>query len=197
MCDQLLDRRTRSISLDQARLLIQALQRTQFLLASQFRAADGRLQHAHRFVVHPQWHGEGMPVLPAMRERKSSRVGEAIRSSVHDLGDPWPTGRPVLIIPYAGTFARVGTRVLIAWDGTREANRALHDVLPLIEDAEAVTVLYVGTRESDLDRARLRLERVVQHLQRHGSPRSPTKARAMASRFPMCCCRASPIWVPT
>jgi hypothetical protein len=37
------------------------------------------------------------------------------------------TGRPVLVIPYAGTFERVGRRVLVAWDRTREANRALHD----------------------------------------------------------------------
>jgi hypothetical protein len=35
-------------------------------------------------------------------------------------------GRPVLIVPYAGGFEAVG-RILIAWDGTREANRALHD----------------------------------------------------------------------
>ena len=31
------------------------------------------------------------------------------------------TGRPVLLVPYAGTFDTVGKRVLVAWDGTREA----------------------------------------------------------------------------
>ena len=35
------------------------------------------------------------------------------------------SGRPVLVVPYAGTFERVGRRVLVAWDGTREANRGL------------------------------------------------------------------------
>jgi len=83
------------------------------------------------------------------------------------------SGRPVLVVPYAGTFARVGTRVLVAWDGTREANRALHDALPLIGSAEAVTVMHVGTHEADLDRARPRLERVVRHLQRHGVKAKP------------------------
>jgi hypothetical protein len=53
-------------------------------------------------------------------------------------------GRPV-VIPYGGTFARIGRRVLVAWDGTREANRALHDALPLFGNAEAVTVMHVGT----------------------------------------------------
>ena len=38
-------------------------------------------------------------------------------------------GRPVLIVPYAGTFEMVGKRILFAWDGTREANRAMHDAL--------------------------------------------------------------------
>ena len=42
-------------------------------------------------------------------------------------------GRPLLIVPYAGEFASVGDKVLIAWDGTREATRALNDALPLIE----------------------------------------------------------------
>jgi hypothetical protein len=33
-------------------------------------------------------------------------------------------GRPVLIVPYAGAFETVGKRILIAWDGTREATRS-------------------------------------------------------------------------
>jgi nucleotide-binding universal stress UspA family protein len=77
------------------------------------------------------------------------------------------TGRPVLVVPYAGAFELVGRRVLVAWDGTREANRALHDALPLIGGAEAVTVLHVGAQPADLDRDRPWLERIVGHLGRH------------------------------
>jgi nucleotide-binding universal stress UspA family protein len=80
------------------------------------------------------------------------------------------TGRPVLVIPYAGIFECVGRRVLVAWDGTREANRALHDALSLILGAEAVTVMHVGAQQADLDRDRPQLERIVNHLQRHGIP---------------------------
>jgi len=76
--------------------------------------------------------------------------------------------RPVLVIPYAGTFEAVGKRVLIAWNGTREANRALNDALPLLADAEALTVMFVGTNERDLEQHWPALERVVGHLQRHG-----------------------------
>jgi nucleotide-binding universal stress UspA family protein len=77
-------------------------------------------------------------------------------------------GRPVLVVPYAGEFAVIGRRVLIAWDGTREASRALHDALPLIAKAEAVTVMTVHAREADLDKSRPSLHRVVRHLERHG-----------------------------
>ena len=82
-------------------------------------------------------------------------------------------GRPVLVVPYAGIFERVGRRVLIAWDGTREANRSLHDALPLIGRAEAVTVMHVGAQQADLDRDRPWLERIVRHLGRHGPKAQP------------------------
>jgi nucleotide-binding universal stress UspA family protein len=85
-------------------------------------------------------------------------------------------GRPVLVVPYAGTFAHVGSRVLVAWDGTRAANRALHDALPLIGNAEAVTVMHVGTQPADLDRERPRLERIVRHLQRHAVKAEPEES---------------------
>ena len=76
-------------------------------------------------------------------------------------------GRPVLVVPYAGKFETVGRRPLIAWDGSREAARALGDALPLLDGAERVTVIYVGTGETQLERARPSLDRIVHHLQRH------------------------------
>ena len=78
------------------------------------------------------------------------------------------SGRPVLVVPYAGEFAAVGKRVLVAWDGTREAARALHDALPLIAKAAAVTVITVRARESADAGDDLSLVRMVRHLARHG-----------------------------
>ena len=49
-------------------------------------------------------------------------------------------GRPVLLVPYAGRFAALGKRVLIAWDAGREAARAVTDALPFLQRAEAVEV---------------------------------------------------------
>lgn len=50
-------------------------------------------------------------------------------------------GRPVLIIPYAGEFETLGKHALIAWDGSREATRAINDALPLLQRAELVSVV--------------------------------------------------------
>ena len=76
-------------------------------------------------------------------------------------------GRPMLVIPFAGEFGSAGRRVLIAWDGTREASRALHDALPLIAQAEAVWVMTVRPRDANSDDRGPSLDRVVRHLQRH------------------------------
>lgn len=53
-------------------------------------------------------------------------------------------GRPVLMVPYAGTFADTGKRILAAWSGTRESARAFADALPFLTGASDVTVLTVN-----------------------------------------------------
>jgi nucleotide-binding universal stress UspA family protein len=77
------------------------------------------------------------------------------------------SGRPVLIVPYAGRFATAGKRVLVAWSRTRESARALNDSLPILERASHVTVLSINPRRgegaNDLPGADIAL-----HLARHG-----------------------------
>ncbi|HXP75142.1 MAG TPA: universal stress protein [Stellaceae bacterium] len=77
------------------------------------------------------------------------------------------SGRPALIVPYAGRFDTVGRRVLLAWSRTRESARALNDSLPILERASHVTVLSInprrGEESSDLPGADIAL-----HLARHG-----------------------------
>jgi len=49
-------------------------------------------------------------------------------------------GRPVLVMPYAGTFDVVGKRALLAWNASREATRATTDALPFLKAADKVVV---------------------------------------------------------
>ena len=53
-------------------------------------------------------------------------------------------GRPVLVVPYAGRFPKLGEHIAVAWDAGREATRAVTDALPLLKLARKVTVLAVN-----------------------------------------------------
>jgi nucleotide-binding universal stress UspA family protein len=79
------------------------------------------------------------------------------------------SGRPTLLIPYIGPAATLGQRVLVAWDGGREATRALHDALPLLTRARSVTVLSVNPDVSSNGGRREPGADISLHLARHGA----------------------------
>ena len=58
-------------------------------------------------------------------------------------------GRPAMVIPYIGAGEVLGRRVMLAWDGGREAARAVGDAMPMLEKAESVTVLVVNPKTGD------------------------------------------------
>jgi nucleotide-binding universal stress UspA family protein len=57
-------------------------------------------------------------------------------------------GRPALLLPFVGEFSSVGNDVLVAWNATREAARAVTDALPLLRRARRVVVMAVDARPS-------------------------------------------------
>ncbi len=59
------------------------------------------------------------------------------------------SGRPVLIVPYAGTFNRQLKRILLAWRGGPESSRALHDAMPVLRQAKRIKVMTVQGRAGD------------------------------------------------
>ena len=71
------------------------------------------------------------------------------------LGEHFPedlvmsAGRPVLFVPYAGSFASTGARVTVAWDGSREATRAVHDALPFMQHAKLTTVITINGEKDE------------------------------------------------
>jgi nucleotide-binding universal stress UspA family protein len=60
------------------------------------------------------------------------------------------SGRPVIVVPQ-GVTEFAARRILIAWDGSARAARALHDALPFLKDADHVEIVRV-TGEKDLSR---------------------------------------------
>ena len=59
------------------------------------------------------------------------------------------SGRPVIVVPCATAQERVGDTVVIAWNGSREATRAVHDAQPLLALSRAVIVLSVDPDASE------------------------------------------------
>ena len=74
-------------------------------------------------------------------------------------------GRPVLVLPAAvqpGALARIA----VAWDGSREAVRAVHDALPVLrlsQSVQIVTVIGLSSEGGEAD-----VESLSAHLANHG-----------------------------
>lgn len=77
-------------------------------------------------------------------------------------------GRPVLIVPYAGRFPTVGKTVLVAWNGSREAARAVNDALPLLHNARSVSVLNINPESGEESDNDFPGADIALHLSRHG-----------------------------
>jgi nucleotide-binding universal stress UspA family protein len=59
------------------------------------------------------------------------------------------SGRPVLILPKAGQHRELGQHVLVAWNGRREAARAVFDALPLLQQAKTVRLVSVNPESAE------------------------------------------------
>lgn len=76
------------------------------------------------------------------------------------------SGRPVLLLPPEGMAGHRFDELVIGWDGSRAAARALADALSFCECARAVTVVAVVDEKSLPDTAVA--SDAVRHLSRHG-----------------------------
>ncbi len=77
-------------------------------------------------------------------------------------------GRPVLVAPPGQPVQIPPRRVLIAWNNSPQAARAVFDSLDLLKDAEAVTVLTLAGNSDDRREAEEQAGRLAANLERHG-----------------------------
>jgi nucleotide-binding universal stress UspA family protein len=147
-------------------------------LEQRARQAEERFQErAHRHGVRGEWRVDSGDVVGTLklhaRYADLTIVGQGLdlQDAPYDLAFlpeelALGVGRPVLIVPRYGTFETVGEHVMIAWNGSREATRAVHDAMPLLVRATKVTVLSIdpegeaGPRVPSAD--------IALHLARHG-----------------------------
>lgn len=62
------------------------------------------------------------------------------------------SGRPAIVVPFAGDFKTLGSTVLVAWKPTPEAARAVQAALPLLRSARQVHVAGWGDDPREIER---------------------------------------------
>jgi nucleotide-binding universal stress UspA family protein len=75
------------------------------------------------------------------------------------------SGRPMLVIPELRPEGPLGRNIVLAWNATREATRAVHDALPMLTRAQAVTLFAFEHRAQMLTEE---IARMLDHLGAHG-----------------------------
>jgi nucleotide-binding universal stress UspA family protein len=137
-----------------------AMEAREILLQAQARQREESLQAARRGYEEclrrngfdkAEWRASGADALDAvtLHARYADLVVIGQKSPDWDSGVdqdfersvPIAVGRPVLVVPYAFERRPVGKRVLVAWNASREAARAVNDALPLLKRASHVDVV--------------------------------------------------------
>jgi nucleotide-binding universal stress UspA family protein len=78
------------------------------------------------------------------------------------------SGRPVLMIPFIIRKPKPIKRVLVAWNGSKEAARATFDALPILRAADEVEVFSVDPVDNALQSAAVAGAEIAATLARHG-----------------------------
>jgi nucleotide-binding universal stress UspA family protein len=127
----------------------------------------------------------GVPIETLVVKALAGEAGREIRKiarsydlSILDQGDPdssrsneliesalFGSGRPILVVPYIFKDPGKLDTVLVAWDSSQAAARALGDSLPLLARAKRVQIVTVED-VSDPTTSRLQKD-IVRHLARH------------------------------
>ena len=122
-----------------------------------------------------------------------ARYADLVVIGQHDLGETTTgvpaslversilgLGRPMLVVPYyISAYPNLGRNVLVAWRGTRESVRAVHDALPLLKRAEKVVIMAVNPETSTRGHGEIPGVDLATYLARHG-----VKAEVRASVAP-------------
>jgi len=93
----------------------------------------------------------------------------------HGLPECWTaerlliaSGVPILIIPDGWNGEMIGNKVLVAWNGSREARRAIADAMPILCTARSVTVLVVDPARTSEKYGEDPGADITTYLARHG-----------------------------
>lgn len=118
------------------------------------------------------WRGHERPISSS--PVKLTRNGHSRRFWISPIVLAIESGRPLVVLPNEKQFSSLPTKVIIAWNQSREAARALFDALPLIKGAKYVELLTFDQPESEahadlqMDQDHLPASAVAAALSDHG-----------------------------
>ena len=150
-------------------------------MRSEQRGAIERLFHAEirRAGVSGEW--TETAERPGFAVPRYARGADLVIAGQSDPADPesyvgehfpetliMSSGRPVLLIPYTGFHPDAGQRPMIAWDGSREAARAVHDALPFLTAAERVSIVSIDAARNEAGDGRVSGADLAACIARHG-----------------------------
>jgi nucleotide-binding universal stress UspA family protein len=115
--------------------------------------------------------GAGQQFAGLARRFDLAVVGQAEpeRSAVEDViaeSTLFESGRPMIVVPYIQKGPLKLDNVMICWDGSRPAARAIGDAMPLLEKAGRVEIVIVTNERGKQDE--IEGADIGQHLARHG-----------------------------
>jgi nucleotide-binding universal stress UspA family protein len=149
------------------------------------RAADARAQ---AFSAEARNRGlKDFEVVVADDDGSAALLSHARTADLVVIGQPdpgqddWPRQRallerailgiaaPCLVVPYAGEFPDAGSRILVAWNDSRECSRAILAAMPFLQRASHVHLLQLeAPPDGGGALSSPRLDAAAQWLTRHG-----------------------------
>ncbi len=123
------------------------------LKARSWRASDQLVQSAFRADL----------IIVAQSDREHERVDQF--GVQNDL--IINSGRPVLLVPPENSETKLGSRILLAWNATKESAVATQNALPFLRAAEAVTILTVSSAQPYAIETDVEGHEVAKYLSRH------------------------------
>lgn len=91
---------------------------------------------------------------------------QGIPDEVVDEAALFSSGRPVIYVPFIQKDGVKLDRVMVCWDGSRAATRAIADSIPLLRKAKTVEIVIIATKAAKPNDAAG--ADLGQHLARHG-----------------------------
>jgi nucleotide-binding universal stress UspA family protein len=100
-------------------------------------------------------------VIVGQPERQKSLPDEVV-----DEGVLFESGRPVIFVPFIQKGGMTLNRIMVCWDGSRAAARAVGDAMPFLKKAKQVEIVIVADKPGKKDE--IPGADLGQHLARHG-----------------------------